>query len=111
MTSILNLRDFPRGIRLPYDVRRIDRRTKYGNPYVISKAVRDGHQMTRTHVIDLYRIWLADRLLVEPSFLEPLRGYRLACYCRPIEGFAGRLMCHGQIIVGILAGVEPSSVE
>jgi hypothetical protein len=52
-----------------------------------------------------------DRLAEDSEFLEPLRGKRLACWCRPPEGFNGRLLCHGQVIAGLLDGVAPEMVE
>lgn len=96
MTSVVNLRDFgfPRG-KLPDDVARIDRRTQYGNPFVIGSRPGGGEKITREEAIASYRRWIAGRLARQPDFLEPLRGKRLACWCAPEA-------CHGDIIVELL---------
>lgn len=98
---IVNLRDFriralggwPRratwSYRLPDDVARIDRRTPWGNPFPIRGTV------AREAAIGLYRTWLTHRLALDPLFLEPLRGKRLACWCAPLP-------CHGQAILEAL---------
>jgi len=86
---IVNIRDYPRG--LPPDVVRIDRTSPWGNPF------RIGRDLTRAEVIALYRDWLARRLAVDPQFIEPLRGKRLACWCAPQP-------CHGEVILEALAG-------
>lgn len=66
-----------------YDVR-IDRKTKWGNPYVVG---RDG---TREECIDKYAEWLEDQehLL---NALHELKGKRLGCWCHPHP-------CHGDIL-------------
>ena len=74
---------------LPPDVVRIDRGSPWGNQYKIgdpfpSKLRRsdpslNGLRMNRADVLALYRDWLERRLEVEPDYLEPLRGKRLAC--------------------------------
>lgn len=60
-----------------------------------------------------YEAWLRARLGRDAAFraaVEGLRGRRLGCFCRPDSGFGGRLLCHGQVIVGWLHGVEPRLV-
>lgn len=118
---VLHLRDFafneeeiPGGHRassfrgaywLPADVERIDRGTHWGNPYKIG---RDGD---REQVLKLYAARAYGSYAGDPTYFEPLIGKRLACHCRPREGFNGRLLCHGQIIIGLLDGVAPETVE
>ena len=65
--------------RCPEDAVRIDRKTKWGNPFVIG---RDG---SRERVVEKFRGWaLAKRNRGEPPFtpqeLESLRGRDLACW-------------------------------
>lgn len=114
---ILNLRDLRSGtgyksrFDMPINTARIDRRTPYGNPYAIGDPDPNGYPMDRDQVIMLYRRYIEAKMLGEPDFLEPLRGKRLACWCRPPEGFLGRLLCHGQVIIGHLDGIDPSTVE
>lgn len=98
---ITNRRGHASAVRLgtwPDDVRRIDRRSPWGNPFRIGAwhpEVTYSVKMTRDHVLILYRAWLTARLETEPDFLEPLRGKRLACWCTPLP-------CHGEIILELL---------
>ncbi len=67
----------------PYDIR-IDRLTRWGNPFVIGK---DGDRET---VITKYEDWI----LMRPDLLADLpalRGKRLGCHCKP-------LACHGDVL-------------
>jgi hypothetical protein len=101
---VLNQRDYPstihlgpqgrwvRGRVLPDDAVRIDRRTRWGNPYVIGSPDADGRPISREVAVFCYRDWLDGMLLDRPDFLEPLRGKRLACWCAPLP-------CHGDVIL------------
>ena len=83
---LLNIRDLGPRKTWPEDVVRIDRQSKWGNPFAIA-----GHG--RAAAIELYEGWLTGYLLtVDRSFLEPLRGKRLACWCAPLP-------CHGDVIL------------
>lgn len=105
LTRVVHLR------REPYDVR-IDRRSKWGNPFEIPKPERPGD---RDRVIAQYR----EYILGEPQLLADLpelRGKRLGCWCKP-------LACHGDVLVELLerdapthspaihAGIEGSQTE
>ena len=88
MTDVINIRH-DRSVLADPDVVRIDRATKFGNPYVIG---RDG---SRAEVIEKYRAWLwreirAGRVPLED--LAALHGKRLACWCRPEKP------CHGDVL-------------
>ena len=69
--------------------KKIDRSTRYGNEFQIEKPHPDtGLPMTRDDVCDLFE----ERQL--PSMdVEPLRGKRLLCWCKPNE------RCHGDSII------------
>lgn len=75
--------------REPYDVR-IDRQTRWGNPFVIGK---DG---TRENVIAKYREWLLakgnEHMVTEAQ--KHLRGKTLGCWCAPKA-------CHGDVLVEV----------
>lgn len=76
-TTVVNLRDHE------YDVR-IDRKTKWGNPFVIG---RDG---PRDEVIQKYECWV----VTQPHLMEALpelQGRRLGCWCAPSA-------CHGDVL-------------
>lgn len=66
--------------KIPTDAVRIDRRSKWGNPFVIG---RDG---TRDEVCDKYEAWFETSGLA--AFLHEIRGRDLVCWCAPAR-------CHG----------------
>jgi len=113
---VVNLRDFrvkgsvfPGDIkigrwwyRLPDDVVRIDRSGRWGNPFPI--GMREGDlfgttdltPLTRERSVEEYRAHLFVVLQqIDPDFLKPLRGKRLACWCDP-------LLCHGHVIAEMI---------
>jgi hypothetical protein len=104
-TRVVNRRD-----KVPYDVY-IGRPSKYGNPFShLPNATADYRVASRDEAVDGYRSYILTKLAYEPDFLEPLRGKVLACWCRPRSGFEGRVMCHGQIIAGLLDDIPPEDV-
>jgi len=77
--------------------------SKWANPYRVG---RDGDRAT---VIARYREYVLGR----PDLLEDLgelRRKRLGCWCKPADGFGGRLMCHGQILAGLADDRPPEDV-
>ena len=79
-------------------------RSKWANPYLV------GRSGTREEAIAKY----LKRILGTPELLAALpelRGKILACWCKPSEGFKGRLLCHGQILAGLADDVLPESIE
>jgi len=71
--------------------RRIDRTTKFGNPFRLEK---DGGKYSRAESIQKYREWFYNRIQEDPEFrkeVEDLKGLRLGCWCKPKD-------CHGDII-------------
>ena len=80
MSRVVNLR-----LGHPAGAVRIDRRTKWGNPYVI------GQHGDRATVIARYEARLRQR----PDLLRALselRGKDLACWCAPLP-------CHGDVLL------------
>ena len=70
--------------------KRIDRATIWGNPFVLhDESMRDA-------VCEAFEDYARTRLQTEPNWLEPLRGYDLACWCAPKR-------CHGDTILQLLA--------
>ena len=67
----------------------IGRGSAYGNPFLI------GADGDRELVIRKFKAYAEWRLSKEPEWLEPLRGYDLACYCAPKA-------CHGDVIIALL---------
>jgi hypothetical protein len=89
-TRVVNVRTEPSDVR-------IDRPSRWGNPYRIGQPWSDliADRMTRADVIQRYRGWLQGQLIIDPAFLEPLRGKVLGCWCKPLP-------CHGDVIVELL---------
>lgn len=76
----------------PFDVL-IDRRTRWGNPFVI------GNDGDRDEVIAKYRAWIK----TQPDLLAALpelRGKVLGCWCKPDA-------CHGDVLAE-LADAPPT---
>ncbi|GAG96278.1 unnamed protein product [marine sediment metagenome] len=87
----------------PYDIY-IGRPSKWKNPFII------GEDGTREEVIEKYRKWIVNQPFLMNS-LHELKGKTLGCWCKPTEGFRGRLLCHGQILVSLIENVEACEVE
>lgn len=95
-TTVIHVKSIGWKERKAPDVVRIDRLTKWGNPFKIGK---DG---TREEVIEKYRAYIQTRpdlLAAIPS----LKGKRLMCWCAP-------LACHGDILAE-LANADDSAPE
>lgn len=85
MTRVVNLRGSN-----PGETTRIDRLTKYGNPFKV------GVHGDRGTCLGLYRTYIRWVLAnIDSDFLEPLRGRVLGCWCKPLP-------CHGDVIVELL---------
>jgi hypothetical protein len=148
---VLNIRELGKVGTWPPDVRRIDRRTPYGNPFRLDDpwltwvSVALGYRADapgrRVAALALYRAWMTGDPIVQGAHeggqggsieftsgrivtmtdhveglarafsslypapvlppvpdLEPLRGFRLACWDAP-------LACHGDVIAEILYGL------
>ena len=95
MTNVVSMRDRP-DLHRQWEQRgdgagivRIDRRTRWGNPFRITEGV------SRTHAIALYREHLWRRIRAGEVALEDLAALEsqtLLCWCRP------RLACHGDVL-------------
>ena len=86
MSRIVNLKREPDAVA--DGAVRIDRRTIWGNPFVVG---RDG---TRAQVIARYRADLWRRIRAGEIALEEvaaLNGRDLACHCAPLP-------CHGEVL-------------
>ena len=85
-STVVNLKHHPDAVR--NGAVRIDRRTRFGNPYRIDK------HGTREQVIALYRAELWRRIRTGEVSLEELaalHGQTLACHCAPLP-------CHGEVL-------------
>ena len=87
-TLLINLRDKPTP---KYDFL-IDRRSIFGNPFII------GTDGDCKQVVEKYREYFYKRILTDEYFRDrvlELKGKVLACWCSP-------LLCHGNIIIEYL---------
>ena len=94
MTTVINL-TFQDG-----DVY-IGRGSIWGNPYKI------GEDGTREEVIEKYRTYITNRLLIEGELvvqLLALDGKRLSCYCKPEA-------CHGDVLVELIEEFKNGTIR
>lgn len=92
--TVVNLRDQWQCAQLKASGRlvRIDRRTKWGNPFVV------GTHGDRDEVIARYADYFDNNELLQAHLYE-LRGMALACWCAPQP-------CHGDVLVARLQREE-----
>lgn len=76
---------------MPPNAKYVGRRTRWGNPYKVEEYGRD-------RAVELYAEWLEMKLIEDPTFLDPLKGKDLACWCRLDERY------HADIIMLKLNG-------
>lgn len=75
--------------KLPPNTKLVTRRSKWGNPFNLS-------EYTREESLVEYRKWLQDQIQTDKQFIEPLKGFDLACGCELDE------KCHADIILELL---------
>lgn len=73
-------------MKLPPMTKKIDRSTKYGNPFSIDEFGRD--QALRLY--EIYLDWVLKKKLLS---LDELKDMDVACSCKPEEN------CHGDILL------------
>ena len=81
-------------------------------PWTTCKVCKQAH--TREEAVIAYQKDFNARVSTDLAFkqrVENLRGKTLGCFCRPKNGFQGKLMCHGQVIAGFLDGKRPEDVD
>lgn len=78
------------GWRMPANAKSVTRPGPYGNIYKIGEkfpehlSVYDWYgdgTITAENCIPAFEAYAEDRLLKEPHWLDPLRGFDLACFC------------------------------
>lgn len=92
-TELVNMREVGRS----GEIVRIDRQTRFGNPFRLEK---DGGDYTREESVRQYRKWFNAQLDDDDEFREAvhsLRGETLGCWCTP-------KLCHGDVILHYLHG-------
>lgn len=93
----------------------IGRGSVFGNPYThrnLYNTKAEYQVATAKDAIEMYKIYFYKRIETDPAFLSrinSLKGKRLGCFCKPKNGFNGKLLCHGQIIAGFLESDLPEN--
>jgi hypothetical protein len=87
-----------KGWRMPPNTVKVDRTTRWGNPYKVRPAETAGGVTipaieTVAQAVELYRGHLEACLKMNPDYLAPLRGKNLACWCRIGDP------CHGDVLI------------
>lgn len=90
--------------------RRFGLNGKWGNPFSHKAHANAILCDTREEAITRYRDWLLGRPELLAAIPE-LKGKTLGCWCRPAQGFRGKLYCHGQILAALADGIDPLEVE
>lgn len=72
---------------------RIDRRTKWGNPFAITA------KRSRKQAIEQFEKWLLSRPALVAAVKRELRGKDLLCWCAPLP-------CHGDVLLRIANAPE-----
>jgi len=85
-----SLQDIYKGVKLPDNTKKVDRSTKYGNPYKVGNKLGE---FTRDEALRLYEIYLDFVVSKKLLDIEPLRGYNLACSCKLEDS------CHADILL------------
>lgn len=105
-----------KGWRMPENTVKVDRTTKWGNPWTVASyeaagwKVADRDAVLRT-CVQAFRAWLErvphwghGQPLPTPPDLSPLRGKNLACWC------ALDAPCHADVLLELANAPDPSNV-
>lgn len=94
-----------KGWRMPPNTVKVDRTTKWGNPFVVCKGL-GGQKMpdgstaveTRDDAIRFHREYVNRRPKIVAELRSDLRGKNLACWCKPGDS------CHADILLELANG-------
>lgn len=96
-----------KGFRMPPNTVKVDRSTKWGNPFQIGKMYCTGRgdtyreePITAMSAVAHFREMLGQHPRNYPTSLLPLRGKNLACWCKPGEP------CHADVLLEIANNPE-----
>lgn len=112
-TRVIHMREVPPGWQSNLDYVYVGRpgkgmESQFGNPFKIGP---DGDRDT---VLQKYGGYIEKKMEEDTEFAKTVRdlaGRTLICFCRPKEGFQGRVMCHAQVLASKATGLPPESFE
>lgn len=87
-----------KGWRMPPNTVKVDRTTRWGNPFVVGK---DG---TALECVIMFRAWLYAHIWTQPTPPEVKRllcGKNLACWCKITDKNGNRVPCHADVLLEI----------
>lgn len=98
-----------KGWKMPENTVKVDRSTRYGNPYVV------GLDLCAFDAVELFRRFVTGPAWDDPEIarthqrlvegLPALRGKNLACWCRP------SWPCHADVLLEIANAPDPERQE
>lgn len=101
-----------KGWRMPANTVKVDRTTKWGNPFVPGKsggAYTGGQPVAdKRHAFCLYRSIAPDNTELAAAARAELRGKNLACWCAHDDPYEDA--CHGAVLLK-LANQEPAQCD
>lgn len=80
---------------LPPNTKNVTRISRWGNPFKLRKH---GGSYTLKDSLYFYDLWLQEQLSKDPTFLDPLKGFNLGCFCDLDQP------CHADILLRYLEG-------
>ncbi len=96
------------------------KRNHWGNPasHMPNDNLAPVKVKTRKESVQYFKDWLDGKYPnIEPERrlwilenLDKLKDKTLACFCKPVKGFNGELLCHGQILGSIIDNVKPEEI-
>ncbi len=94
-----------RGWRMPPATVKVDRSTKWGNPFVPGKPIPFGPMQgqlvaDKRHAFVLYRAFAPEQAPLVAAARAELRGLNLACWC-DVPAYAADGCCHADVLLEI----------
>jgi hypothetical protein len=88
-----------KGFMLPPNSRKVDRSTKWGNPFKVGQSANGFSTNLPERInsnyeaVEAFKYWLKRQLIINPNCLEELRNKNLACWCKLDE------CCHADVLL------------
>ena len=93
-----------KGWRMPDNTVKVDRTTKWGNPFVVGKpgGAYSAKVKDRRHAYLLYKSTAPDNAVLVEAARAELRGKNLACWCPHDDPYED--CCHAAVLLEIANG-------